>query len=334
MKRWLLTKKSGFESLQLVETATPQPGAGQVLIRITALSLNYRDLVLAERAEANNADGSKSPISDGVGEIVAVGPDVTDRKVGERVIGSFFATWHDGPFDVRYHAAALGGSVSGMASEYVVLDARSVVPVPKGISDDAAATLPCAGLTAWNALFESATLAPGHVVAVEGTGGVSILGLQLAKAAGAQVVVTSSSNDKLAKARELGASHGINYKSTPKWGAEVAKVTGGAHNVLEVGGPGTFDEATAALRANGVVSLIGVLTGVAGTISTYALIHSALRVHGIYVGSAAMLSRLVTAIAHHGIEPVVDKTFAFDELREAYAYQKSGAHFGKVVVRL
>ena len=334
MKRWILTKAPGFESLKLVDASVPEPGHGQVLVRVTALSLNYRDLVIAERAAASGADGTKSPLSDGVGEIVAVGPEVEDRRVGERVIGSFFQRWSDGPFAVRYHEHALGGSVSGMAAEYVVLDARGVVPVPHGVSDAAAATLPCAGLTAWNALYESAQLAPGDVVALEGTGGVSILALQLARVSGAQIVVTSSSESKLARARELGAAHGINYKTTPKWGAEIAALTGGAHNILEVGGSGTFDEATAALRAEGVLSLIGVLTGFGGPINTYALTHSALRVHGIYVGSTAMLSRLVTAIAHHRIEPIIDKTFPFDRLAEAYAHQKSGAHFGKVVVSL
>lgn len=334
MRQWTLSPRPGFESLTLGEAPVPAPAAGEVLVRVRAASLNYRDLVIAENAVTNGGSRGRAPLSDGVGEIVAVGEGVPNERVGQRVMGSFFQRWNDGPFEVRYHEHALGGSASGMAAEYVLLRAETAVPVPSSVSDTAAASLPCAGVTAWNALFESASTKAGDIVVVQGTGGVSMFGLQLARIAGAQVVVTSSSDAKLDKARGLGATHVVNYKQTPSWSAKVNELTGGAHHVLEVGGANTFEEAAKSLRAEGVLSVIGILSGLTANIGIYPIIHSALRVHGIYVGSAAMLSRLVDVIAQHRVEPVIDRTFAFDELPAAYAHQKSGAHFGKVVVTI
>jgi NADPH:quinone reductase-like Zn-dependent oxidoreductase len=320
--------------LTLVERSTPALGPSDVRVRVRAVSLNFRDLSMVKGAKKR-----KSPVvpaSDGAGEVVEVGAAVTQHRTGDRVAAAFFPTWLSGELSDYHHARALGGGQDGMLAEEVVLPASAWVAMPARLSFEAAAALPCAGVTAYHALFEAARLRAGDVVVVQGTGGVSMFGLQLAKAAGARVIVTSSSAAKRERALSLGADHVIDYKADPTWGESARAWTGGrgADIVIEVGGPGTFDQSVAALRYGGTMSILGVLTGVRGEVNTYGVFHKALRVAGVYVGSVAMFEGLVRALEANRIEPIIDKTFGFGEVKDAYAHLASGAHFGKVVVRV
>lgn len=316
---------------QLLETETPQPGPGQVLVRVRAVSLNYRDLLISR------SPGRKQPLvpcSDGAGEVAAVGAGVSRVQVGDRVAGIFFQTWLDGPLSEEVHAQALGGSAQGMLAEYVVLSEQGVVKLPDFLSFEEAASLPCAGVTAWNSLVEQGRLQPGQTVLLQGTGGVSVLALQLAKAAGARVIITSSSDEKLVRARTLGADETINYRTTPDWAAEVRRLTQGrgADHVVEVGGGDTLDQALAATRASGHVAVVGVLTGAKAAVSTGVILNKSLRLNGIYVGSRAMFERYLRALEQHQLRPVIDRVFAFEEAPAALAHLASGQHFGKVVI--
>lgn len=276
------------------------------------------------------------PLSDGAGEVIEVGPAVTLHRPGDRVAAAFFPTWQGGPLSDAHHARALGGGQDGMLAEEVVLPESAWVALPSSLSFEAAATLPCAGVTAWHALFEAASLRPGQTLLVQGTGGVSVFGLQLARAAGAEVIVTSSSAAKRERAAAMGAAHTIDYRADATWGETAHKLTGGrgVDVVLEVGGPGTFDQSIAALRYGGTMSILGVLTGTRGEVSTYDIFHKTLRVAGIYVGSVAMFESLLHALVASKIEPVIDRSFSFSEARAAYEHLASGDHFGKVVVTL
>jgi NADPH:quinone reductase-like Zn-dependent oxidoreductase len=329
-----LQPKDGLDALTRVDRATPAVGPTDVRVRVRAVSLNFRDLTQARGAKKRKAP--IVPASDGAGEVVEVGGQVTRWKVGDRVAAAFFPTWQAGELSDYHHARALGGGQDGMLAEEVVLPEPAWVAIPDRLSFEAAATLPCAGVTAYHALFEAAQIRPGDVVVVQGTGGVSMFGLQLAKAAGARVVVTSSSEAKRARARALGADHTLDYKADPAWGESIRKWTGGrgADVVIEVGGPGTFDQSVAALRYGGTMSILGVLTGTRGEVNTYGVFHKALRVHGVYVGSVAMFESLIRALEAHRIEPIIDRTFAFADARDAYAHLQSGAHLGKVVIAL
>jgi NADPH:quinone reductase-like Zn-dependent oxidoreductase len=252
------------------------------------------------------------------------------------VAGIFFPDWIDGDFVAAYHSRALGGSMNGMLAEEVVLDEKSWVLLPPDLSFEEGATLPCAGVTAYHALFEAAHVKPGSTVLVQGTGGVSIFSLQLGVAAGARVIVTSQSEAKRTRALELGASHVIDYRATPAWGDAARDWTGGTgvDVVVEVGGPGTFDQSVAALRFGGTMSLLGVLTGGRGEVSTYGVFHKVLTVRGIYVGSRRMFEALIRAITTTGLHPVIDRVFPFDDVRAAYDHLASARHFGKVVIRV
>jgi NADPH:quinone reductase-like Zn-dependent oxidoreductase len=265
-----------------------------------------------------------------------VGAAVSGVAVGDRVAAAFFPTWQDGLLSDAHHARALGGGQDGMLAEEVVLPASSWVKLPAHLSFEEGATLPCAGVTAYHALFEANTLRPGDVVLLQGTGGVSIFGLQLAKAAGARVILTSSSEEKRRRATSMGAEHVLDYKTDLKWGDSARKLTGGrgVDVVIDVGGPGTFDQSVASLRYGGTMSILGVLTGTKGEVNTYGIFHKTLRVAGIYVGSVVMFERFVRALEAAAIKPVIDRVFAFDEARAAYEHLASGAHFGKVVVRV
>jgi NADPH:quinone reductase-like Zn-dependent oxidoreductase len=256
--------------------------------------------------------------------------------LGERVMASFFPTWIDGPFKEEYHGGALGGAVDGMLTEQIVLDESALVRIPPEYSLEEAATLPCAAVTAWNALFEAASVQPGDTVLVQGSGGVSVFALQLAKAAGATVIATSSSAEKRARLEELGAAHTIDYREEPNWGDAVREYTGGrgVDVAVEVGGAGTFDQTVRALRYGGTMSLIGVLAGTKGTVDTYAVLHKNVRVHGVYVGSVAMFERLVAAMVANKIEPVMEDLYLFLETQAAYAHLESGEHFGKIVIAI
>ena len=275
------------------------------------------------------------PCSDGVGEVIAVGAEVTRVKIGERVAGTFFARWTGGEMSPEAAKTALGGELDGVLAEYVALDEEGVIAVPQHLTDEEAATLPCAALTAWNALFECGNIKAGDTVLALGTGGVSVFALQLAKLVGARVIITSGSDGKLARAKELGADETINYKTTPDWEKQVLALTHGrgVDLTVEVGGAGTFNKSVKATRRGGAIALIGVLAG-AGEVNLMPVLMNGLRVQGIFVGSREMFQRMNAAIALHRLRPVVDKVFSFNEARKAYEMMASGAHFGKIALRI
>jgi NADPH:quinone reductase-like Zn-dependent oxidoreductase len=300
-----------------------------------AWSLNYRDLLVARGGYGAPPPLGRIPLSDGAGEVVEVGAGVTRVKAGDRVAGIFMQGWLAGEPVSAVSATALGGAIDGMLAEYVVLSAEGVVKVPAHLTDEEAATLPCAAVTAWNALVREARVKAGDVVALQGTGGVSLLALQFAKLHGARCIITSSSDEKLEIARKLGADELINYRSQPDWDKAVLERTDGrgADVVVEVGGAGTLEKSLSAVRFGGTVTLIGVLTGVAGPIPTAAILRRHMRVQGIYVGSREMFEEMNRAIAQHRLRPWIGRGFGFEEARTAYAYLASGAHCGKVTLR-
>jgi NADPH:quinone reductase-like Zn-dependent oxidoreductase len=326
----------GFDSLKLVDRPEPQLGPAQVLLKMRAWSLNYRDLMMAKGQYNPKLRMPAVPLSDGVGEVVQVGDGVTRVKVGDRVAGAFMPKWISGEINEAKARSALGaGGADGMLSEHVAIDAEGVVHVPVHLSDEEAATLPCAGVTAWHALVGEGRLKAGDTVLVQGTGGVSIFALQFARLNGARVIATSSRDDKLARAATLGASDGINYNTTPKWDERVRELTGGAgvDYVVEVGGAGTLTQSMRAVKSGGQISLIGVLTGGAGQVNPLPILMRNIRVQGIFVGSREMFEAMNRAIALHQLKPVVDRVFPFADAPAAYRYMESGAHFGKVVIR-
>jgi NADPH:quinone reductase-like Zn-dependent oxidoreductase len=336
MDTWLLGPGEGMGALSRM-TREPRALAPQdVRIRMCAVSLNFRDLGVLKRVGSGELAGPRVPCSDGAGEVVEIGHAVTRFAVGSRVAANFFPTWLDGPLSDAAHAAALGGTVDGMLAEEVVLHEDALVGVPEHLSYEEAATLPCAAVTAWHALFEVTTVRPGDVVLVQGTGGVSLFALQLARLAGADVIATSSSASKAERARALGASAVIDYRAKPDWGGEVRRLTGGrgVDVVVEVGGPGTIDQSVEALRYGGTIGLIGVLTGRGGPVNTAAVFSRAARIAGIYVGSRRMFESLNRAVASRRLRPVIDATFGFDDAPKAYAHLQGATHFGKVVVRV
>lgn len=341
MRRYLLQPAGdGSGRLDPVpgEQPSPEPGPGEVRIRVRAASLNYRDVLMRRGMSASSAgSGGVVPLSDGAGEIDALGRGVDDWSVGDRVAGCFFPRWEDGRFDLAHHDAALGGSMNGMLAEQVVLPAGGIVRIPDRLSFAEAACLPCAALTAWHALFERGALASGESVLVLGTGGVSVFALQMASAAGARVIVTSSSDAKLARAKDLGAWAGINYQTMPEWEKSVWELTGrrGVDHIVEVGGPGTLGRSMASAAAGGQIALIGVLTGRgAPEASLFPLVARNVRLDGIYVGSRGMFERMNAFLDRHAIRPVIDREFAFEEAAAAYDLVASGGHFGKVVIRV
>ncbi len=319
----------GIDGLLLREVDDPVPGPGEVLVRVEATSLNFRDLLLAERLR-----NDRIPLSDGAGVVAAVGPGVTSVAPGDRVAGTFFSHWVDGRAFAEMHDAALGGSVDGMAAELVVLPEHGVVPVPAGWSSAQAATLPCAALTAWNAMVEGQQLGAGQSVLLLGTGGVSVFGLQFAKMFGARAIITSSSDDKLELMRSMGADVTINYADTPDWEHAVLDATDGVgvDLVLEVGGAGTLGKSIACTRFDGQVALIGVLTGAAGQTNPFALVSRSVSMRGVYVGSRRMFVEMNAAITVNGLTPVIDATFPFDAAADAYRHLQSQRHVGKVVI--
>lgn len=334
MKAYELLPKEGFDALTLVDRALRPLGPLEVKVRVRAVSLNYRDVVILRGAAKRKAP--VVPASDGAGEVIAVGEQVTRVKAGDRVAGAFFPTWTDGALSDAHHARALGGGQDGMLSEEVILPESSWVVLPDHLSFEQGATLPCAGVTAHHALFEATTVNPGDVVLVQGTGGVSLFALQLAKAAGAKVVLTSKSEEKRARAVAMGADHVIDYVADAKWGESAKRYTGGrgVDVAVDVGGPGTFDQSVAALRYGGTLSLLGVLTGTAGPVNLYPIFHKTLHVAGIYVGSVTMFETFNRALAAARIEPVIDQVFGFGDAVKAYQRLASGDHFGKVVIKL
>ena len=312
------------------------PGPGQVAVDIKAVSLNYRDLAVVTGRYPRSVSGPTIIASDGSGEVTAVGEGVTAFKRGDRVVGSFFQNWITGPFLREHGASALGGAIDGVLTEQRVFDQQGLVRLPEHMSYEEGATLPCAGLTAWNALVPTSQVRAGDTVLLLGTGGVSIFGLQFAKMHGARVIITSSSDEKLKRARKLGADETINYKTNPEWEKEVLRLTGGkgADIVLEVGGAGTFPQSMSAVRASGTIAVIGVLTGVVGNVAVGLIGIQTLNVRGIYVGSVAMLEDMNRAMTLHSMRPVIDRVFPFDQTRDALKYLQSAQHFGKIVISL
>lgn len=333
MKAQLLTRFQ-IDGIELRDVPRPVPGPGQVLLRMKAWSLNYRDLLVARGIYMPNLQFPFSMLSDGVGEVVETGDGVDSPRVGERVATCFMQAWREGTPDAGKSASALGGNIAGIASEYVVLDASGVVSLPDHLTDEEGATLPCAALTAWQALVTAGHLAAGDTVLVQGTGGVSIFALQFARMMGARVIATSSSDDKLDRVRELGATDVLNYKSVQDWGPAVRKLTNGVgvDHVVEVGGAGTLGQSLEAVRTGGRISLIGVLTQ--GTFNPIPILMKSVVVQGIFVGSREMFEAMNRAISVAKLKPVIDRVFPFDAMPEALKYMEGGAHFGKIVLKI
>jgi NADPH:quinone reductase-like Zn-dependent oxidoreductase len=326
----------GIDNLRVAERDTPQPGPGQVLVRMKAASLNYRDLITVLGAFGTLYKLPLVPLSDAVGEIVAAGPGVTRVKAGDRVASMFFQNWLAGELTREGQASAIGGSLDGVWRDYALLSAEGVSKVPSYLSDAEAATLPCAALTAWRSLVVEGGLKAGETVVVQGTGGVSIFALQFAKAAGAEVIVISSSDEKLARAKALGADHLVNYKQVPEWSKAVREITGGrgADHVVEVGGAGTLEHSLKAVRLGGHVSIVGVLSGPVKDLQITMIMASNAKVKGITVGSRAQFEDMCRAMALHEIKPVIDKTFPFAAAKEALTTMMGQGHFGKIAIDL
>ncbi len=312
-------------------------GPRDVLVRLKAASLNYRDLLVATGRYRKNLQLPRVPLSDGAGDVIEVGSAVTSVKPGMRVSPNFMTGWHAGAIMPEYVTTDLGAGEDGVLRQFAVFDERALVKIPDYLSYEEAATLPCAALTAWNGLVEQGQVKAGEVVLVMGTGGVSIFALQFAKMCGAEVIATSSSDDKLRKLKELGASHVINYKTTPSWDKEVVKYTRGrgVDHVIEVGGAGTLEKSATSVKLGGHISLIGVLAdpNQQGNHAVH-LLMKAVKLQGIFVGSVEMYERMNSALNLHKTKPVIDKVFPSHDVIEALRYMQSGAHFGKVVLTI
>ena len=332
MKAIRLRQPAGLDNLKFEDMASPRsPGPGEIKVRLRASSLNYHDYIVVVGG-IPTPDG-RIPMSDGAGDVIAVGEGVTDYAVGDAVVSTFFPNWLDGRPIPGGFAGVPGDGADGYAREEVIAPATAFTHQPRGYTHAEAATLTCAGLTAWRALIVEGELKSGDTVLVQGTGGVSIFALQFAKAAGATVIATSSSDEKLERLKAMGADHLINYKSTPNWGAEAAKLTGGGvDHVVEIGGAGTFPESINAARVGGHISLIGVLAGFAGPIPTVQIMSKQQRVIGITVGTRRQQLDMIKAIDANGIKPVISDHFPLEKLADAFRHQESGKHFGKIVV--
>lgn len=333
--RTILTRQANGQYAMTQEAAPlPTVGPNEVLIRVRAVSLNRRDIYLIKGQYPMPPRERLVPASDGAGEVVATGAGVTRVRVQDRVAGIFFQRWLRGRPDGETMGSALGGQLDGMLAEYVVLHEDGVVRLPAGYSFEEGATLPCAGVTAWNGLVTRGRMQAGDRVLLQGTGGVSIFGLQFAAAAGAVPIITSSSDEKLERARRLGAAAAINYARTPEWGAAVVATGGGVHQVLEVGGRGTLAQTFACLSAGGHIALIGGLAGFGGEIAATDLLRLNATASGIYVGSREHFEAMIAFIERHAIRPVIDRTFVYADVAAAYDCVDRGSHFGKIVISL
>jgi alcohol dehydrogenase len=330
-------ERPGLDNLTFKEVPEPRPGAGEVLVRLRAASLNYRDtLTVVGGYGSRQKQQDLIPLSDGAGEVVALGPGATPWKVGDRVIGCMLPNWIDGEISEAKISVSLGGSAAGCAAEYRVFPAAGLLPTPGHLSDLEAATLPCAALTAWNAVMSQVRIEPGGTVLTQGAGGVSLFALQFARLAGATVIATSSAPDRLERLSRLGASHLINYREVPEWGRAARAFTGGrgVDLVVEVGGAGTLAQSLRAVRVGGTISLIGVLSGARPDFNMAPVVMQNLRLQGITVGSRAQLEHMLAAIAAHKLRPAVDRCFPLSELRQAIEYLGTGRHFGKVCIEI
>ncbi|CAM4167696.1 NAD(P)-dependent alcohol dehydrogenase [Paenibacillus alkaliterrae] len=335
MKVYEIQDGFGLEHVKAAERQVPVPGAGEVLIKMRAVSLNYRDLGVIDGFYDPNLKLPLIPVSDGVGEVVALGEQAGRFKLGERVSGIFTQSWKSGELMQADLGSTLGNPLDGMLAEYVVLHENGLVRMPEHLSDEEAASFACAGVTAWHAIAEKGGVKSGDTVVVQGTGGVSLFALQFAKLHGASVIVTSSSDEKLDRAKALGADFGINYRSVPGWDKAVLELTGGrgADLVVDLGGAATLNQSLGALRVGGQISLIGILSGtrVDGFNIVSALVKQA-RLQGINVGSREMFETMNRAVAQHNLRPVIDRVFPFERSVEALRYLVKGTHFGKVCI--
>lgn len=337
MKVWKITEQFGLGNLRLTEAPEPMPGHGQVKLRMLAASINYRDLVVIEGNYGKAIKPPVVPMSDGVGEVVALGPGVRRLKLGDRVCPTFFPDWTCGkPRDgVMQLDGARGASGNGTLCEFLVTDERSTVKVPDYLSNEEAATLPCAGVTAWNALTYGTPTLPGDTVLVQGTGGVSVFALQFATMMGARVIVTSSSDEKLERARALGASDVVNYRSTPEWHQEVRRILpDGVDRIVEVGGADTVSRSIKCVRMGGVIAMIGVLSGARSAIDLPLVVMRFIRLEGITVGSTEHFEAMVKAMAHARIRPQIGAVLPFDQAPLAFEKIKAGGTFGKICVTM
>lgn len=336
MKAHQLRNDWSIDHLALADLPEPSPGPGQAKLRMRAASLNYRDrLVLQRGYGARTGTLPLIPVSDGVGEVVAVGDGVQRVRVGDRVCPMFMPGWTAGPPTRERLYATLGGPLDGVMAEYRVFDAESLAPVPSHLEDAEAATLPCAALTAWTALVTEGRIRAGDSVLVQGTGGVALFALQIAKIAGARVIVISSSDQKLERARRMGADEGINYRSRPEWGRVARELAGGdgVDHVVELGGQQTLPQTLRAIRPGGTVSLIGVLSGANLDVRLGHIVTRYVRMQGITVGNRDSFEAMVRAFDRNRVSPAIDRVFPFEALREALDYLAQGGHFGKVCIR-
>ena len=327
---------AGIEALTLVERPDPKPAYRQILVKIRACSLNFRDLGIVRGSYRMPVRDNFIPLSDGAGEVIEAGPGVTRFKVGDRVAGNFFQRWPGGEPAADTHTSALGGGIDGMLADYAVLEEDGAVKIPPHLSLEEGATLPCAAVTVWHAMVEHAKLKAGDCILLQGTGGVSLFGLQFARMMGIRAIITSSSDEKLKRAKTLGAAFGINYKTTPDWEKAAMEFTGGigVDHVVEVGGAATLTRSFHALRAGGKITLIGGLSGGATELNPGLIFSRRANVQGISVGSTQMFMAMNRAIEANAIKPVIDKVFAFADAPAAYQHMASGAHFGKIVIQI
>jgi len=335
MRAFEIQNKFGLDSLTQVERPDPMAAPYHAVIKLRAASLNYRDLLTIEGKYNPRLPLPLVPLSDGVGEVVAVGDGVTRVKMGDRVAANFSQKWLGGEPARAKLGASLGGPLDGMLTQYRALNEEGLVHVPDHLTDEEAATLPCAAVTAWNSLINMGELSAGETVLVQGTGGVSIFALQFAKLAGARVIVTSSSDEKLERAKKLGADFGVNYTTTPDWDKRAKEITGGigVDHIIEVGGAGTFGKSLRAIKIGGHIGMIGNLAGNATEVNLVLILMQNLRIQGVMVGSRDTFESMNRAIALHEMRPVIDRVFAFDEARQAFEHMKSGSHFGKICIK-
>lgn len=322
---------SGYDQVRSAQCEAPTPGPGEIMVRLKANSLNFHDYAVVTGLWGGFAE-DRIPMADGAGEVEAVGEGVTEFAVGDHVVSTFFPTWHDGEAEVEGFDTVPGDGIDGYARERVTRSAQAFTHAPKNYTAAEASTLTTAGLTAWRALMEDGALQPGETVLIQGTGGVSIFALQFAKSCGATVIATSSRDDKLERLRALGADHLINYKEDENWGQTARDLTGGrgVDHVIEVGGPDTLEQSMTAVRVGGHIAVIGVLTGVAGEVALMPMLAKQIRLEGVLVGNRRQQQDMVRAIEANDIHPIIDQHFPLSELAEAFRYQETNQHFGKI----
>lgn len=336
MRAFQIQNSFGLENLKLIELPDPKPKVGEILVKMKAVSLNYRDFLMVTGKYNPKQKLPLIPLSDGAGVVVAVGEGVTSWKVGDRVMGTFSQNWLYGPPTRNTLKTTLGGPLDGTLSEYRVFPEHGVVATPEHLTDLEASTLPCAGLTAYSALFPFGNIGPADTIVVLGTGGVSIFALQFAKILGARVIVTSSQDDKLERAKQLGADEVINYNEKPNWEKEVLKLTDmkGADLVIEVGGAGTLPKSIACTRPWGIVSLIGVLAGGESNMSLFPVLMQGIRIQGVIVGNRQDFENMNKVVSAHKLKPVISEVFPFEKAIDAILHLKEGKHFGKVCIEI